>query len=202
MIVAVDVQNPLLGPRGATRIYGPQKGLKPRDYPAAEQSFRQMALLVKRQHGRDLGLTPGAGAAGGLGFGFLAFLDSRLIPGFELFAKEAQLEKKLRSADVVLTGEGAIDRSSFMGKGAGCVARLCRKRRVPCFGLAGDIASCLGRPPFFDRVMTLTELTTIQEAKRNPAKWLQRLTNRLASQWPVTLGAPAQRVNRSRRKQG
>ena len=89
VLVATDVQNPLLGPRGATRVYGPQKGLRPQDFALAERCLGRLAQVVQRQFGRDFARVPGAGAAGGLGFGLLAFLGAELKPGFELFARQA-----------------------------------------------------------------------------------------------------------------
>jgi len=121
LVVAVDVQNPLLGIRGATRVYGPQKGLKPKDFPLAERALSRVAKVVRGRQTTDFSKVPGAGAAGGLGFGFLSFVGGRLESGFELFAKQSELAGKIRAADLVITGEGSIDLSSFMGKGAGCV---------------------------------------------------------------------------------
>src|SRR6185436_14907579 len=137
--VAVDVQNPLLGPRGATRVYGPQKGLCPDDFDLAERCLGQLAGLMAREFKRDFPQAPGAGAAGGLGFGLLAFLDATLEPGFELFASLAKLEQRLHAVDLVITAEGAIDESTLMGKGVGQLARQSRAAGVPCIGLAGNV---------------------------------------------------------------
>ena len=82
--VATDVQNPLLGPRGASRVYGPQKGLRAQDFALAERCLGRLALVVRRQFKRDFARMPGAGAAGGLGFGLMAFMGAELKPGFEL----------------------------------------------------------------------------------------------------------------------
>src|SRR6185436_20206712 len=109
--VDVDVQNPLLGPRGATRVYGPQKGLRPDDFDLAERCLERLADVMAREFKRDFGQVPGAGAAGGLGFGLLAFLGAKVEPGFELFGTLARLEQRLRRVGLVITGEGAIDES-------------------------------------------------------------------------------------------
>src|SRR5262249_47785210 len=111
LTIAVDVQNPLLGPRGATRVYGPQKGLKKDDFALAERSRRKLARVMRDSTGRDVAKERGAGAAGGLGFGLSAFLGGALEPGFEIFTRLAGLERRLRWADVVITGEGRIDAS-------------------------------------------------------------------------------------------
>jgi glycerate kinase len=187
LVVAVDVRNPLLGPRGATRIYGPQKGIRPRDFTPAERNLRRLAQLVER--GRfvvppsggghrlkpELRTQPGAGAAGGLGFGLLAFAGGRLQPGFDLLARQAQISQRLRAADVVVTGEGAIDASTAMGKGAGQVALRCRKAGVPCIGLGGVVTRTPRVRTLFTEVRALTELTMLAEATARPAFWLERL---------------------------
>lgn len=184
LVVAVDVQNPLLGRRGATRVYGPQKGLKPADFPLAELCLRRLASLGKRHRRSDLARVPGAGAAGGLGFGFVAFLGGRLESGFDMFAAEADLERRLRVADVVITGEGAIDNSTFMGKGAGRIARRCLELGVPCVGLAGVMGPGVAGRRIFTQVHALAELTTVEKARTEPALWLRRLARKVATRWP------------------
>jgi glycerate kinase len=182
LIVAVDVQNPLLGARGCSRVYGPQKGLTPEDFSHAEACLRRLAAVVKRQMHRDHSRQPGAGAAGGLGFGLASFLGAELRPGFELFARKAKLDQRLRRADLVITGEGAMDASSFMGKGAGEIAHLCLKLKIPCIGLAGIITS--PRKKLFSTQRSLTELTSLEKARQRPAYWLERLAAQVANDWP------------------
>ena len=179
--VAVDVQNPLLGARGCTRVYGPQKGLQPEDFPAAERALRQLAKVCKQEFRRDYAKEPGAGAAGGLGFGFRAFLNARLRPGFDLFARHTGLKQRLRRADLVLTGEGAIDQSTLMGKGVGQIAEWCRELKIPCLGLAGTVTTPEATAHGFTQARGLTELTTPEKAKARPAQWLKRLASEVAS---------------------
>jgi glycerate kinase len=181
LVVAVDVQNLLLGSQGATRVYGPQKGLKPSDFPLAEACLHKLASLLKRDTGSDFARQPGAGAAGGLGFGFLAFLGGHVESGFKLFAREAELERRLRVVDLVISGEGAIDRSTFMGKGAGRIAQRCRKLGIPCVGLAGMIDPDCARRQVFSEMHALTDLTTVTNARREPTKWLERLASQVAA---------------------
>ena len=177
-VVATDVQNLLLGPRGATRVYGPQKGLRPQDFALAERCLGRLAQVVERQFGHNFARVPGAGAAGGLGFGLLAFLGADLQPGFDLFARHAGLARRLRAADVVITGEGAIDRSTLMGKGVGQIAQHCHRLRIPCIGLAGKVSVRRGRAGLFAATYALTNLTTVGQAKAQPARWLERLAYR------------------------
>ena len=188
VIVAVDVQNVLLGVRGATRVYGPQKGIQPAEFKDAERNLRRLAAVVARTR-RSLGRQrqfhqlPGAGAAGGLGFGLLAFCGARLKPGFDLFTRHAHLQKKLRAADLVLTGEGGIDASSAMGKGVGQLARECRVLGVPCIGLAGKVIRSPETDASFYQTHALTDLTTEAAAKARPALWLARLAAQTGAAW-------------------
>ena len=186
-IVAVDVQNRLLGPRGATRTYGPQKGLRSSDFALAESCLRQLARVTRRQFGQDCARLPGTGAAGGLGFGMMAFLGARLEPGFALFARQAQLSRCLRAADLVITGEGAIDRSTLMGKGVGQIALACRKLKIPCLGLAGGVVEPGKVNQIFTETRALTGLTTTKRAKAQAAFWLERLAERTASERAIPL---------------
>ena len=182
LVVAVDVQNPLLGPRGATRVYGPQKGLRPADFGPAEHCLCNLARVLKQQAGRDFAREPGAGAAGGLGFGMLAFLGARLEPGFELFARHAALDAQLRQADLVITGEGAIDRSTLMGKGVGQIALGCSRLGLPCIALGGQV-NLPPRNRLFTRAQGLTELTSPENARANATFWLGRLSEKTALTW-------------------
>jgi glycerate kinase len=182
LVVATDVQNRLLGRRGASQVYGPQKGLRPQDFTQAERCLGRLARVVRKQFGRDFAREPGAGAAGGLGFGLLTFLGAELQPGFELFARQAALERRFRTADLVVTGEGAIDRSTLMGKGVGQIARRCRKLKIPCIGLAGMVSASPGTGALFTQAHALTELTSIAQAHAKPAYWLEGLARQVAAQ--------------------
>src|ERR1017187_3410587 len=180
LIVAVDVQNPLLGPRGATRVYGPQKGLRPEDFNLAEACLKQLARVARRTFGHDFAEVPGAGAAGGLGFGLQTFLGARLVPGFELFGRHSALSRHLRSAKLVITGEGAIDDSTLMGKGTGQIAERCRRLQIPCIGLAGQISAKVAHTHLFTQTHAMTNLTTLELANAKPAYWLERLAEAAA----------------------
>jgi glycerate kinase len=180
LVVATDVQNRLLGARGASRVYGPQKGLSLQDFALAERCLGRVARVVQRELGHDFAREPGAGAAGGLGFGLMAFLGAEMQPGFDLIARQASLERRLGAADLVITGEGAIDRSTLMGKGVGQVGRRCRELKTPCIGLAGMTDISPGKSTSFTQVRALTELTSVAQAKASPAYWLERLAQRVA----------------------
>jgi glycerate kinase len=100
-----------------------------------------------------------------------------------MFARYTALEHRLRSADLVVTGEGAIDDSTLMGKGVGQVMQRCGELGIPCIALAGAVTARVKSPRTFRRAHALTELTTIRQAKAKPAFWLERLAGRAAAQW-------------------
>jgi glycerate kinase len=184
LLVAVDVQNPLLGLRGCTRIYGPQKGLRPSDFPLADRCLHRLAGVVKKQLELDCVNEPGAGAAGGLGYGLRCFAGAQLVPGFALFDRFARLREKIRAADLVITGEGALDASTLMGKGVGEVAALCRREKVPCVGLAGVVSDPEAAERHFTEVHGITPaLTTSENALAEPARWLETLAAQIAERW-------------------
>ena len=186
-MVAVDVDNPLLGLHGCTRVYGPQKGLLVQQAPVAEAALQRLADVLREQHGLDHAAEPGAGAAGGLGFGLRTFLGARMESGFELFAFHADLDARIQAADLVITGEGSLDQQSLMGKGTGRVAQRCRQYGKPCIGMAGVVdGAAAARTPdrLFHAAHGLTPgLTSPIEARQNAALWLERLAARVASQY-------------------
>lgn len=198
--IAVDVQNPLLGERGASRIYGPQKGLRSEDFPLADSCFRRLIRVMHRQGLQENFKEPGTGAAGGLGFGLNAFLQGRLEAGFSIFSHHAGLVEKIRQVDLVITGEGAIDDSTLMGKGVGEVASLCRKLGKPCIGLAGfspwgqsipvlDNKAKKGTEPKlknsgFSQVYSIVpHVATVEESFDNPSRSLSMLAEKAAVTW-------------------
>ena len=140
--IACDVANPLLGPDGAATVYGPQKGLTSARILELDNASARIVDLLAGHTGRsgDLATTPGAGAAGGIAFGFLCAADARLVPGSDLVSAWLDLDARLAAADLVITGEGRFDASSLSGKGPG--ARLARARSLgkPVHVFAGQIA--------------------------------------------------------------
>ena len=178
--VAVDVQNPLLGPNGCTRVYGPQKGLREEDMPKAERALTRLAEVWEAQTGKDAASLPGAGAAGGLGFGLHCFAGAEIRPGFEIFAEAAKLPGLLQKADLVITGEGAMDRQTVMGKGVGELAKLALEHDRFCIGLAGQLHDEEKLRRHFLHCDALTNLTSAEKAQANPGHWLAKLARRTA----------------------
>jgi glycerate kinase len=137
IIAAVDVQNPLLGENGATRVFGPQKGAKKDGLNVLEEALTRLADVVAQEFGFDYRDKPGAGAAGGLGFGLMSFCAAIIRPGFDVVAEAVGLESKMKDVDVVITGEGSLDRQTLQGKTPAGVARLARKLGKKVLAIAG-----------------------------------------------------------------
>ena len=140
IVAACDVKNPLLGENGATLTFGPQKGATPDELEILERALTRLADTVTRELGCDFRNNPGAGAAGGLGFGLMSFCSGELRPGFDVVADAVELEEKIRRADVVITGEGKLDRQTLEGKAPAGVARLARKFGKRVFAVVGRAA--------------------------------------------------------------
>lgn len=138
--IACDVRNPLCGENGATYVYGPQKGVTEDEKKSLDLSLLHFAELTKDYFHHDYRDAEGAGAAGGLGFAFLSYFHSVLQPGIDLVIEAVELEKYIKDADMVITGEGRLDGQTAMGKAPMGVALLAEKYGVPVIALAGSIA--------------------------------------------------------------
>jgi glycerate kinase len=140
IVAACDVKNPLLGGNGATHTFGPQKGAMPDQIEILERALTKLADTIARDLGCDFRNDPGAGAAGGLGFGLMSFCSAELRPGFDVVADAVELEEKIKAADVVITGEGKLDTQTLEGKAPAGVARLARKFGKAVFAIVGRAA--------------------------------------------------------------
>jgi glycerate kinase len=136
---ATDVTNPLCGPQGASAVYGPQKGASPADVEELDAALARYATVIERDLGKRVAEVPGAGAAGGIGAGLIAFLDAHLRSGAELVAEVVGLEKRIAGADLVVTGEGRLDAQTAYGKTVATVARLARGQGRRVVALAGRV---------------------------------------------------------------
>jgi glycerate kinase len=139
-VVACDVDNPLTGPRGASAVYGPQKGATPAMVATLDRNLRHYARILARDLGRLVEGCPGSGAAGGLGAGMMAFLGARLRPGVEIVVEAVGLRRMVTGASLVITGEGAADAQTAFGKTVAGVARVAKGLGVPVVVLAGALA--------------------------------------------------------------
>jgi glycerate 2-kinase len=155
IIAAADVKNPLLGNNGATRIFGPQKGVTPDKIDMFEKALTKLADIVARDLRVDFRNEAGAGAAGGLGFGLMSFCDAKIQPGFDVVAEAAGLDEKMKDVDLVITGEGSLDRQTLEGKAPAGVARLARKFGKGVFAIVGRASDDREAREIFDGVYEL-----------------------------------------------
>ena len=139
ILVASDVINPLCGPKGASRVYGPQKGATPEVVEELDKSLAYFAELIKRDLNKDIKDIPGAGAAGGLGASLMAFLNAELKPGIEIMIEAVKLDQAIKDADLVITGEGKIDSQTIYGKAPIGIAKIAKKYNVPVVAVAAII---------------------------------------------------------------
>jgi glycerate kinase len=139
IVVACDVTNRLTGPEGAAHTYAPQKGADPEQTELLEEGLRNLAAVIRRALGKEVETLPGAGAAGGLGAGLVAFLGARLGSGAETVIEAVGLRERMRASSLVVTAEGSMDGQSAFGKATAAVATLARDMGIPAVGLAGSL---------------------------------------------------------------
>lgn len=179
--VACDVDNPLCGPRGAAAVYGPQKGATPAMVAELDANLARLAAVIARDLGRNVADIPGAGAAGGLGAGLVAFLNATLMPGVEMVIQTVDLPARVRDADIVLTGEGKIDGQTAFGKTPAGVARVAKSAGLPVVAIAGGIGDDVA-PVYACGIDALYPLTpyplSLQEAMGRAGELLTLATER------------------------
>ena len=141
VIAATDVNNPLSGPTGASEVYGPQKGATPTIVKELDQAMRVYADVLERSVGKQVADIPGAGAAGGMGAGLMAFADATLQPGIDLICDAVDFDTHLVGADLLITGEGRIDASTAFNKAPVGVAKRAKAKGVPVVALAGSLGT-------------------------------------------------------------
>ncbi|MGB2819742.1 MAG: glycerate kinase [Phycisphaerae bacterium] len=171
--VACDVTNPLTGPRGAAAVYGPQKGATPEMVRQLEAGLAHLAEVIRRELTIDVEDLPGAGAAGGLGAGLVAFLGAELQRGVEIVADAVGLRDRLAAADLCITGEGSFDAQSLSGKTAVGVARVARELCVPTICIPGQAEPGLDDGGLFAAVRPLVAGdVTVADSMRRPGELL------------------------------
>jgi glycerate kinase len=187
VVVACDVDNPLLGEKGCSRVYGPQKGVE--DVALFDGRLQRLADVAKRDLGLDHRLVPGAGAAGGLGFGLMTFCGAKLQGGFDIVADITGLRSRIQQADLVITGEGRMDAQTLHGKGPHGVALMARELGKPVVGIAGLVEFGAGLEDCFDglvqvkpeemcrEVAIANAAGLIEETVAQRADWLKNLVS-------------------------
>lgn len=138
--IACDVDNPLVGPKGAAAVFGPQKGASPADVALLDAALERFAAVLADQTGVDVRHFPGGGAAGGIPAALHAVLGAELTPGMTLIAEALDLEGAIADSDLVITGEGSLDEQSLRGKAPGAIAELAARHGVPVIVIAGSVA--------------------------------------------------------------
>jgi glycerate kinase len=178
ILVACDVTNPLTGLHGASFVYGPQKGADGEMAERLDKNLKHLASLIAGQLDREIDTVPGAGAAGGLGAGLMAFLGARLARGFDLVAETVSLEKSILWADLVITGEGKMDHQTIFGKTPMGVAGLAKRYGKPVIGVAGHVGEDAGvlYKEGFDVIMPIQEKPTDLTAALGNAPFLLERT--------------------------
>jgi glycerate 2-kinase len=174
IVAAADVRNPLLGENGATRVFGPQKGVMPDQIDKFETALTRLADVVAEQFGFDYRNEPSAGAAGGLGFGLMSFCGATIRPGFDVVAESVGLESKMKDVDLVITGEGSLDRQTLEGKTPAGVARLARKLGKRVFAMVGRATDDAEVRRLFDGVYQNARSGMSQEENMKKAAELLR----------------------------
>jgi glycerate kinase len=178
--VATDVESPLLGPSGAVSTFGPQKGIKPDEIPRFEEAMTRVCRLYEEVFGLDVSVLPRAGAGGGLAGGLAAACGAVLEDGFELVAAATKLRDLMADVDFVITGEGAVDRTSFEGKAIGKVVELSKLHDVRVVVIAGRIdEDVFPRPP----VVAVLSLESLAGDSWDPMKDAARLVEIAATTW-------------------
>lgn len=180
-IAACDVTNPLCGPSGASFVYGPQKGATQEQVWQLDSNLEHLAAVIKRDLGADVKDLPGAGAAGGLGAGVMAFLGAELRAGFEIVSSLLDLERKIQEADLIITAEGRVDLQTLRGKVPAGVAALAGKYNKPVLVMTGTVGE--GAEKLYEKGVTaIVPLTdapmTLEDAKRNAPRLLHNAVHR------------------------
>ncbi|HYN17454.1 MAG TPA: glycerate kinase, partial [Actinomycetes bacterium] len=189
-VVASDVDNPLLGLHGAAAVYGPQKGASPVDVRQLDAALTRWAAVARTATGVDAAGMPGAGAAGGVGFGAVVFLGARLRSGIDYLLDLLQVRAAIQGARLVVTGEGSLDSQTLRGKAPAGVAAAARAAGVTAVAVAGrsTLDQAALEPAGIARAYVLSDLEPDPErSMRDAAPLLRVLASRIAADW---LGGP------------
>ncbi len=167
--IACDVNNPFCGPDGAAYVFAQQKGADKEMMKELDDGMEHFRKLIEFKKGVDLNTIAGAGAAGGLGGGCVAFLNAQLIPGIEMILEAVQFEKHLQNADLVITGEGKLDKQTVMGKAASGILEAATRNNVPVIALGGSVEDMeeLKASGFHSVFSINSESTSLEEAMKS-----------------------------------
>jgi glycerate kinase len=172
-----DVDAPLLGPKGAARVFGPQKGATPEQVERLEAGLAHLARILERDLGVRVAGIPGAGAAGGAGAGLVAFCGASLESGSDRVLEAVGFERYLSQSDLLITGEGCFDAQSLMGKGVGAVIEQARARAIPTLVIAGQVDPSLAQELADQGIVTaslVAEAGSVAQAMADPLAWIPK----------------------------
>jgi glycerate 2-kinase len=182
IITACDVTNPLTGKNGASFIYGAQKGGTAEQLRILDNNLIHYASVIRNDLGIEVETVKGAGAAGGMGAALLAFFDAELVNGIDLILKTLQLEKHIKNSDLVITGEGKIDKQTLNGKVIAGLAQIAKKHKVPLIAIAGKLGE--GIEPLYEQGIhaifsIVDQPMELNEALKNADKLIQNLVENI-----------------------
>ena len=182
IVVMSDVVNPLCGKSGAAAIYGPQKGASPKQVEELDRGLKHLANLIREQMGINLEELPGAGAAGGLGAGLVAFAGAEIRSGIKTVLELANFREKLDWADLVITGEGKIDSQSVLGKVISGISQMAKEKNIPVIAVSGAIE--YGAEVIYDKGVSTMEAAVcktmqLDEAVRNADTLVENAVERV-----------------------
>jgi len=186
IIVLCDVDNKLLGDKGAAAVFGPQKGASVEDVKQLDKALLRLATIALQFTGKDMTAIKYGGTAGGAAAGLHAFLNARLVNGIEYFLQLTGFEDALKRADIVITGEGSIDEQTLQGKGPFGVAKMAREKNLPVIGLAGKVPleENIALKKYFDVLLSINDKEVeleqaLANTEQNLVKTAERIGNRL-----------------------
>lgn len=183
LLVACDVDNPLVGPRGAAAVFGPQKGATPLMVKRLDHGLARLAKKISELKQVNISSIPGAGAAGGISGSFLGLLGAQLRPGSDLIFKLLKIDQVIRQVDLIITGEGSIDFQTPSGKGPGILAKWAQQLKLPVVALAGSVTNERGflhRHGFSALFSVVQGPIDLPSAKRQSARLLQEKAEEVA----------------------
>ncbi|MFI8415289.1 glycerate kinase [Serratia sp. NPDC078593] len=186
--VACDVDNPLCGKRGASVVFGPQKGATPAMVEQLDRALQHYGRLLEQVTGRQVCDVPGAGAAGGMGASLIAMLNATLRPGIEIVIETLKLEEAIRDADLVITGEGRLDSQTIYGKTPIGVARVAKRYQLPVVGIAGSLAAdyqVVHQHGIDAAFSVIDRIVTLDEALADAAHNLEVTARNVAALWQL-----------------
>ncbi len=202
-IVASDVSNPLYGRQGAAYVYGPQKGASPEVVEFLDNCLRYFADIIKRELGQEIGQIEGGGAAGGMGVALSVFLNAKIQSGIDLVLDISRIDEYLKKVDLVITGEGKIDKQTLMGKTPIGVAKRAKNYNLPVIALAGSLEDDSHKviDGGIDAIFSITQRpVSLEESMDNTANWLRLTSEQIMRECLINLRIRNNKIYNKKRR--